>query len=146
MQREAERLNNIRPAFSIPQQVIDTVLCDGTHHKESIITIVSESSKGKSLEDKVAFLKDHYKTDGKGFVLDEKQISTWWNSDGITISYGNTVETVNKHHLSWEDVARRIDELLDMGRYASTDVLLQVDDFIYSKTAENFWFMYRDVL
>ena len=145
MQREAERLNNIRPAFSIPQQVIDTVLCDGTHHKESIITIVSEFSKDKSIEDKVAFLKDHYKTDGKGFVLDEKQISTWWNNDGITISYGNTVETGNKHHLSWEDAARRIDELLDMGRYASTDVLLQVDDFIYSKTAENFWFMYRDL-
>ena len=145
MQREAERLNNIRPAFSIPQQVIDTVLCDGTHHKESIITIVSEFSKDKSIEDKVAFLRDHYKTDGKGFVLDEKQISTWWNNDGITISYGNTVETGNKHHLSWEDAARRIDELLDMGRFASTDILLQVDDFIYSKTAEKFWDIYRDL-
>ena len=145
MQREAERLNNIRPAFSIPQQVIDTVLCDGTHHPDSIITIVSEFSKDKTLADKVAFLKDYYRTDGKGFILDDKRISAWWNSDGITISYGDTVETGNKHHLSWEDVARRIDELLDMGRYASTDVLLQVDDFIYSKTAENFWFMYRDL-
>ncbi len=145
MQREAERLNNIRSAFSIPQQVIDTVLCDGTHHKESIITIVSEFSKGKSLEDKVAFLKDHYKTDGKGFVLDEKQISAWWNSDGITISYGNTVETGNKHHISWEDAARRIDELLDMGRFASTDILLQVDDYVYTQTAEKFLFIYRDL-
>ena len=145
MQREAERLNNIRPAFSIPQQVIDTVLCDGTHHKESIITIVSEFSKDKSLEDKVTFLKDHYKTDGKGFVLDGKQISTWWNNEGITISYGNTVETGNKQHLSWEDAARRIDELLDMGRFASTDILLQVDDYIYTKTAEKFLFIYRDL-
>ena len=135
MQREAERLNNIRPAFSIPQQVIDTVLCDGTHHPDSIITIVSEFSKDKTLADKVAFLKDYYRTDGKGFILDDKRISAWWNSDGITISYGDTVETGNKHHLSWEDVARRIDELLDMGRYASTDILLQVDGGVDDKTA-----------
>ncbi len=145
MQREAERLNNIRPAFSIPQQVIDTVLCDGTHLKESVITIVSEFSKDKSLGDKVAFLKDHYKTDGKGFMLDEKRISAWWNEDGIRISYGNTVETGNKQMLSWEDVARRIDELLDMGRFAPTDILLQVDDYIYTQTAERFWDMKREL-
>ena len=58
---------------------------------------------------------------------------------------GNTVENGNKHLLSWEDAARRIDELLDMGRFASTDVLLQVDDYILTKTAENFWYMYRDL-
>lgn len=145
MAREAERLNNIRPAFSISQEIIDTVLCDGTNANNSVLEIAAEFSKGKPLKDKVDFLKDHYKTDGKGFILDDKQISAWWNEDGITISYGNTVETSKKHTLSWEDAAMRIDELLDMGRFASSNILLQIDDYIYTKTAENFWYMYKDL-
>ena len=145
MAREAERLNNISPAFSISQQIIDTVLCDGTNANNSVLEIATEFSKGKPLKDKVDFLKDHYKTDGKGFILDDKQISAWWNENGITISYGNTVETSNKHTLSWEDAARRIDELLDTGRFAPSNILLQIDDYIYTKTAENFWYMYKDL-
>ncbi|MBQ7574887.1 MAG: hypothetical protein IJT23_11650 [Clostridia bacterium] len=145
MQREAERINNIRPAFSVPQQIVDIVLCDGTNLDNSILAIVTEFSKDKSIQDKVAFLKEHYETDGKGFILEDKQISAWWNEDGISIGYGETVETGNKYFLSWENAAKRIDELLDMGRFASADIILQTDNYIYTKTAEILWYMYRDL-
>lgn len=145
MQREAERLNGIRSAFSIPQEYVDVVLCDGSNIKGSILTIASEFTKDKSIADKADFLKKHYQTDGKGFIIDDKRLAAWWNSDGIQISYGKTVELANKHILSWEDAARRITELMDMGRYTSTEVLLQVDDYLYGQAAEKLWNIHREL-
>ena len=145
MAREVERLNNIRPAFSISQEIIDKVLSDGTNEKESLLMISAEFSKNKPLADKVEFLKDHYGIDGKGFIFDGRKVTAWWNKDGMKISYGSSIRDNFTQELSWEDVARRIDELLDIGRFAPSNILLQIDDYIYTKTAQNFWYMYRDL-
>lgn len=99
-------------AFSMPQQIIDEVLCDGTNDEDSIIEICIEFSKDKSVESKAEFLKNLYKTDGKGFVLDGRKVSAWWNTDGIRISYGDRANTSTAQLISWEDAAKRIDELL----------------------------------
>ena len=64
-------------AFSMPGQIIDEVLCDGTNDKDSGIEICIEFSKDKSLENKAEFLKNLYKTDGKGFVFDGRKVSAW---------------------------------------------------------------------
>ncbi len=145
MAREAERLNNIRPAFSISQEIIDKVLSDGTNERESLLMISAEFSKNKPLADKVAFLKDHYGIDGKGFIFDERKVTAWWNKDGMRISYGSSTRDNFTQELSWEDVARRIDELLDVGRFAPTDVLIQIPKYLYNRTADRFWDMRRDM-
>ena len=75
MAREAERLNNIRPAFSISQQIIDEVLCDGGNEENSKKHICSEFSKQKSLAENAEFLKNEYKRGGKGFELRGEHIS-----------------------------------------------------------------------
>ena len=68
-------------AFSMSQQIIDEVLCDGTNDKDSVIEICIEFSKDKSIESKAEFLKNLYKTDGKGFIFDGRKVSAWWNAD-----------------------------------------------------------------
>ena len=145
MAREAERLTNTRPAFSISQEIIDKVLSDGTNEKESLLMISAEFSKNKPLADKVAFLKDRYGIDGKGFIFDERKVAAWWNNEGMRISYGSSTRDNFTQTLSWEDVARRIDELLDIGRFAPTDVLIQIPEYLYNRTADRFWDMKRDM-
>ncbi len=116
MQREAERLNNIRPAFSISQQIIDEVLCDGGNEENSKKRICSEFSKQKSLTENAEFLRNEYKRGGKGFELSGEHISVWFDEGGIKIQQGRK-NTENGYTLSWENAAQRIDELLNMGRY-----------------------------
>lgn len=107
--------------------------------------ISAEFSKNKPLADKVVFLKNHYGNDGKGFIFDERKVTAWWNNDGMRISYGSSTRDNFTQELSWEDVARRIDELLDVGRFAPTDVLIQIPKYLYNRTADRFWDMRRDM-
>lgn len=132
-------------AFSMPQQIIDEVLCDGTNDKDSVIEICIEFSKDKSIENKAEFLKNLYKTDGKGFIFDGRKMSAWWNADGIRISYGDSVNKSNVQLISWENAAKRIDELLDLGRFAPKKMLLQMDKYEYNKVADSMWKMWRNL-
>ena len=125
-------------AFSMPQQIIDEVLCDGTNNEDSIIEICIEFSKDKSVDSKAEFLKNLYKTDGKGFIFDGRKVSAWWNTDGIRISYGDRANTNTAQLISWTDAAKRIDELLDLGRFAPKDTLLQMSKYEYNKVANRF--------
>ncbi len=132
-------------AFSMPRQIIDEVLCDGTNDKESIIEICIEFSKDKAVESKAEFLKNLYKTDGKGFIFDGRKVSAWWNNEGIRISYGNTANINTAQLISWEDAAKRIDELLNLGRFAPKDTLLQMESYEYKKAADTFWYTKREL-
>ena len=132
-------------AFSMPRQIIDEVLCDGTNDKDSVIEICIDFSKDKSLENKAEFLKSLYKTDGKGFIFDGRKVSAWWNADGIRISYGDTANINTAQLISWEDAAKRIDELLDLGRFAPKDTLLQMDKYERKKAADAVWEMHRNL-
>ena len=58
--------------------------------------------------------------------------------DGIRISYGDTANINTAQLISWEDAAKRIDELLDLGRFAPKDTLLQMDKYEYDKVADRF--------
>ena len=132
-------------AFSMPQQVIDEVLCDGTNDKDSVIETCIEFSKDKSIESKAEFLKNLYKTDGKGFIFDGRKVSAWWNNEGIRISYGDTANINTAQLISWENAAKRIDELLDLGRFAPKDTLLQMDKYERKKIADAVWEMRRNL-
>lgn len=143
VQRAAQEI--FGAAFSMPQQVIDEVLCDGTNGRNSVMEICIEFSKDKSIADKARFLRNLYKSDGKGFILDGRKVSAWWNEQGIRISYGDSANTNTAQLLSWEDAAKRIDELLDLGRFAPKDTLLQMDKYEYKKAANTFWYMERDL-
>ncbi len=132
-------------AFSVPQQVIDEVLCDGTNEENSVLEICIEFSKNKPMEEKAAFLQKLYDTDGKGFILDGVKVSAWWDEAGIRIAFGGSAQAERATLLSWEAASERIDALLDLGRYAPKDVLLQMKDYEYQKTAETFWYMKQDL-
>ncbi len=144
MQKEAERLNNIRPASSISQQIIDEVLTSGGNEKDSILKICIEFSKNKPLESNAEFLKNEYGYGGKGFILDGDNISVWWNKNDIRISKGKDT-VIADAVLSWEDAAKRINELLELGRYAPQDILDRMTDYDLTRAADTFWYMHQDL-
>lgn len=141
--REAAR-NTFEAAFSMPQQIIDEVLCDGTNEKDSVLRTCIEFSKNKSISEKAEYLKSEYGADGKGFLLNGSKVSAFWDKDGIRISYGTSAKNANTL-LSWEDAAKRIDELLDIGRFAPTDILLQMQDYERKYVSKAFWNQYSNL-
>lgn len=132
--REAEQAT-FGSAFSISQQIIDEVITSGSNRESTAINICIEYSKNKSLDDKVAFLRKEFEVGGKGFVFDDKNISAWWNYDGIYISQGNTATTYDEH-LTWEQLSNRIDELLELGRFASPEVISSFIDIEKDRVAK----------
>ena len=131
-------------AFLVPQQIIDEVLTTGSNNRDSIINICSRYSKNKSSEENVEFLKDEYKQGGKGFIFDGSKVSVWWNAEGMRIAYGDRADDRGQL-IAWEDVDKRIGELLELGRFAPQEILDSINEYERKKTANAVWYMYRDL-
>ena len=148
MAREAERLNNIRPAFSIPQEIIDIVLCDGASDRfkgsnSSKQRICVQYQKQFPLAENVEFLKEEYGKGGKGFVINGQNVSVWFDDGGIKIQYGKE-NNENTYTLTWEKAAERIGELLDLGRYMPQNEIDQTPYFERHSLADRIMNMYHD--
>ena len=76
-------------------------------------------------EEYTEFVKREYRKGGKGFQIDGKEYSVWFDETGMQIAVGHTVtdHILDKAFLSWEDVSGRIHQLLDQGEYAPQSVL-----------------------
>ena len=47
--------------------------------------------------------------------------------------------------IAWEDVGKRIGELLELGRFAPQETLDSINEYERKKTADAVWYMYRDL-
>ncbi len=124
---EAEQIESIdreaeseRPsAFSLPRNIIDTVLRLGGRNEHSRQMVAAEFMQGASPEQIVDVLKTEYRG-GHGLLTDEIRLSAWFNDDGIRIAKGGGVRNaIQQQLLPWEDAAVRIGELLETGEYAT---------------------------
>ena len=129
----------------LPQQVIDEALCIGANHENSRLTICAWMMKDKPLEDNARFLRAHYGTNGAGFYLNGRQYSIWYTPEGIRIDTGDTTQRPGATVVTWDEAARRIRELLDLGRYMPQRELDQVPGFERSELANKLWYLCQDV-
>ena len=111
-------------SFALPQQIIDEALCLGGNKPGSVGRICANYMHGSTSEENIAFLKEEFGEDGKGFVSSQGKVSVWYQDDGIHLAKGDTARQAgNRMVVSWEQADRRILELLQMGRYAPQGVL-----------------------
>ena len=109
----------------IPESVVDDILRTGGNRTGSQLRIIynfmSEQSPGEYTE----FVKREYGKGGKGFQMDGREYSVWFDETGMQIAVGHTVadQILDKAFLSWKDVSGRIHQLLDQGEYAPQSVL-----------------------
>lgn len=127
-----------------PQQVADEALCIGANDSDSRLIICAYFMKDKPLTDNARFLMEHYGENGAGFYLNDHQYAFWYNAEGIHLASGDSIEGRMSMLISWEDAAKRIRELLDMGRYMPQAELDRVEDFEYQEVADRLWYLRQD--
>ena len=128
----------------LPQQVIDEALCIGFNDENSRLIICSYFMKDKPLEDNAAFLQKCYGTNGAGLFIQDREYAIWYDADGIRIATGRTVQKRYTTVVTWEQAAKRIRELLDLGRYMPQSEIDQVQDFEQMELAKSLIYARRE--
>ena len=130
------------PQLQLPQQIIDEALCMGFNDRDSRKIICAYFMKDKP--DNAAFLQKSYGTNGAGLIIQGQEYAVWYDPEGIRISTGRTVKKLHTTLVTWEQAAKRIRELLDMGRYMPQAELDQVPDFERRRLAQSLAFAVRE--
>ena len=128
----------------LPQQVIDEALCIGANDRNSRLIICAYFMKDHTPEENAAFLAKHYGTNGAGFYINDREYALWYDPEGIRVSTGRSEQNRYATLLSWEDAAKRIRELLDLGRYMPQHELDRVADYERKTLAESLALTARD--
>ena len=128
----------------LPQQVIDEALCIGFNDQNSRLIICAYFMKDKPLEDNAAFLQKRYGTNGAGLFIQDREYAIWYDPEGIRVSTGRTVQKRYTTLVTWEQAAKRIRELLDLGRYMPQSEIGRVQDFERMELAKSLIYARRE--
>lgn len=128
----------------LPQQVIDEALCIGFNDRDSRLIICAYFMKDKPLEDNAKFLQQKYGTNGAGLFINDREYAVWYDPEGIRVSTGRSAQKRHATLLSWTQAAKRIRELLDLGRYMPQSELDRVRDFERKEIADSLIFCRRE--
>ena len=132
-------------AFSCPQEVIDAILRVGENTSYLRERVVAEFEKQHSLDEIAAFLPTVYHG-GVGVVVDGERYAAWMNTDGIRIARRDAARYERDVYLvTWNDAARRIDEMLDAGQYAGEWELEHAAATERELLAQQMVYLYRDL-
>ena len=132
------------PKWEASQQIIDETLCIGANERKSLLDICARFMKDKSVEENAEWLKEHYGTSGTGFFFEGRRIAVWYDENGIRIGEGDTAQRSTATVVTWEQAAKRIRELLDLGRYMPQKLIDQAADHENMHIAEYLIFAVRD--
>lgn len=151
--REAEKASfslpensygQIRLTIPLTENDIDTVLINGGNHDGGRLPVIAEFSKEKTVEELGEYLKDTFKG-GNGFYIDEREVSSWYSDKGIHLAYGTSAREDDTQVLNWNDAAKRINELLNSGEFATNAELLEALDYERDRISESLWYLSHDL-
>lgn len=128
----------------LPQQVIDEALCIGFNDRDSRLIICAYFMKDKPLEDNAKFLQQKYGTNGAGLFINEREYAVWYDPEGIRVSTGRSAQKRHATLIPWTQAAKRIRELLDLGRYMPQSELDQVQDYERKELAREVLYTRRE--
>lgn len=132
-------------AFSLSQEDIDTVLRFGGNADDSRMRITAEFMKDKPTEAHAAFLKSLFRG-GNGYRVNGRDIAAWYADDGIHIASGRQAENARYAQvILWTDAAKRIDELLSEGLFATETELAEAAGNERRLAAQELVFLQRDI-
>ncbi|HEP1434253.1 TPA: DEAD/DEAH box helicase family protein [Streptococcus pyogenes] len=151
--REAEKASFSLPENSygqtrltipLTENDIDTVLINGGNHDGGRLPVIAEFSKEKTVEELGEYLKDTFKG-GNGFYIDEREVSSWYSDKGIHLAYGTSAREDDTQVLNWNDAAKRINELLNSGEFATNVELFEALDYERDRISESLWYLSHDL-
>ncbi|MCM1524045.1 MAG: SNF2-related protein [Ruminococcus sp.] len=128
-----------------PQNVIDDFLRCGGYDNDSAVKIIAQYQKGKSDSENAEFLKNEFKDFTDGHISDGEKYSIVCDDEGIHINSGDTAFGKDSKVISWDESAKRINELLESGRYAPQEKLESAKDFSFREAATAICYIYGDI-
>ena len=141
---EAERAQ-APSAFFVPQEVIDEFLRNGSNTPDHRMAVAADFSKQFPTET-IALRLPRIYHDGYGLRFQGRSYAVWYDKDGLRVAQGKSARFLpSTQRVSWEDAAKRIDELLASGQYLSMMELAQTPFHERSLISQAFWYMYRDL-
>ncbi|MCD8129681.1 MAG: SNF2-related protein [Lachnospiraceae bacterium] len=133
--------------IAIPADVVDEILRQGSNRNRGQLRLIYNFMSEKTPEEYTEFVKQEYRTGGRGIKIDGQEYSAWWDELGMQIAVGHTVNdrVLDKAFLSWEDVTGRIQQLLAQGEYAPQVVLDAARQNAVTEHAQALAYMERDL-
>ncbi len=132
-------------AFSFAQEETDLFLRLGSNTDHARMLIATEFMKQKSTEEIIPTLKEIYHG-GYGIQTEKRSISAWYGDEGIYFANGKTArDNIHAQLISWEDVTKRIEELLGEGKFATNVELIEAPLLERKMLSEKLWYLYHDL-
>lgn len=118
--------------FLLPQEAIDYVLTRGSGFSEGKFRIYEQFQKQETTDKNIAFLKNEYGVGGHSDAIPESGYWEQHDGKGIELKKGET-----KVLLTWNKVAKRIDELIKADRYLNKAEKAKYPAYCREKEAMN---------
>ena len=130
-----------------PADVVDEILRTGGNRSGTLYRLTYNFMVGQSRDERVEYVRQEYRTGGKGFTINGADYAVWFDRSGMQIARGRTVHTAphNTAFLSWEQVTDRIHQLLQQGEFAPQATLEGARDYVLKACAQALVYMERDV-
>ena len=112
----------------ITKEQLDTILRSGGGRENSRKRIYAKYQQGKTPEEMAEFLKKEYKTTGKGFEFEGKQIAVWFDGQGMTAGDGTSAIENPKFTMSWQEIETQIRSQVENGTYMGANEAYLVDE------------------
>ncbi len=129
-------------AFSLPQEQLDTILRSGGGRDNSRKRIYAKYQQGKTPEEMAEFLKNEYKTTGKGFG--DNPVSLWFDENGMQVGYGTSAKEAPLAVMSWQEVESHIRSMVENGTYMSANEVFLVESVERERVANDIQNFFRD--
>jgi len=141
---EASMKYTMPAAFSLPQNELETILRSGGGKQHSRKRIYAKYQQGKTPEEMAEFLKNEYKTTGKGFEFDGNPVSLWFDEMGMRIGYGTSAKENTLAVMSWSEVESHIRVMVENGTYMSANEVFLVNAVERERIATDINNFFRD--
>ena len=128
----------------ITKEQLDTILRSGGGRENSRKRIYAKYQQGKTPEEMAEFLKKEYKTTGKGFEFEGKQVSVWFDGQGMTAGDGTSAIENPKFTMSWQEIETQIRSQVENGTYMGANEAYLVDEVERGRIADHLYFFFRD--
>ena len=133
-------------------EMLDYILRAGSNETKSIERIVAQFQKNKTPAENADYLRREFGTGGRGYkytppdFTSTSLVAAWFDKNGITAAISSTAFPDGKRaHLTWEQAAKRISEMLQNGEYCSQDRIDRAADNELGMIAESLLLLERDV-
>ena len=131
-------------AFSLPKEQLEAILRTGGGRDNNRSRIYAKYQQDKTPEEMAEFLKNEYRTTGKGFDFGNNPVSVWFSESGMSIGYGMSAKENPVAVMNWQEVEGIIRSMVENGTYMGANEVFLVDAVERQRVSNDLFNFFRD--